>query len=159
MVARLGVVVERWVVKAGDETVTLPRGQIVAVEQVTCTCLLSPRCFHVLACLTSLKVAHVEAIHAEEPVELPESASNDDLVLVDANQQRAAGEMVKGVSQLLRVGIANAGVVVQSGLLRAVHQCRAEQLHRLSASGLHVLAGVSEFRGRAASDQRSLPKT
>src|SRR5262245_5182839 len=57
---------EGWSVDAGGETVRLPRGRVVAVEQVTCTCLLSPRCFHVLACLTCLKVEMVEAPPAEE---------------------------------------------------------------------------------------------
>jgi hypothetical protein len=58
---------------------------------------------------------------------------------------------------LLRVGVANAGVVVQSGLLRAVHQCRAEGLHRLAALGLRVIAGTREFRARAlASDPGQL---
>src|SRR5262245_16377348 len=47
---------ETWSVNTGGETVTLPHGHVVAVEEVTCTCLLSPNCFHVLACLTSLGV-------------------------------------------------------------------------------------------------------
>ena len=36
------------------------------IDQVRCTCLLSPRCFHVLACLTRLEVALVEAAPAPE---------------------------------------------------------------------------------------------
>jgi hypothetical protein len=142
---------EAWLVDTGGETVTLPHGHVMSVEQLTCTCLLSPKCFHVLACLTRLEVAIVEALPAE-PSESIEPASPDaaeDLVELDEKQQLAATELVKSVAQLLRVGVANAGVVVQSGLLRAVHQCRADGLHRLAALGLRILASTSEVRTRA----------
>jgi hypothetical protein len=147
-----------WSVDTGGETVTLPRGHVVAVDQLACTCLLAPRCFHILACLTCLQVAIVESAQAEQddPGE-PAPPDVGDLVEVDARQQHAAAELVNTVAQLLRVGVANAGVVVQSGLLRAVHQCRAEGMHRLAALGLRVIAGTSEFRARApASDPAQL---
>jgi hypothetical protein len=139
---------EAWLVDTGGETVTLPHGHVMSVEQLTCTCLLSPKCFHVLACLTRLEVAIVES----SPSPAGEQASPDaegDLIEPDDKQQRAAQELVNSVAQLLRVGVANAGVVVQSGLLRAVHQCRADGLHRLAALGLRILAGTGEFRRRA----------
>lgn len=140
-----------WLVDSGGETVTLPHGHVMSMEQLTCTCLLSPKCFHVLACLTHLEVAIVESSQAE-PSEQGESASptaGEDLVEPDDKQRHAARELVNSIAQLLRVGVANGGVVVQSGLLRAVHQCRADGLHRLAALGLRVIAGVSEFRSRA----------
>jgi hypothetical protein len=150
---------EAWSVDAGGETVTLPLTHVLSVEQVRCTCLLSPRCFHVLACLTRLEVALIEsAVAAESEQAVPASSQEDeDVALPDEKQQHAARELVRGVGQLLRVGVANAGVVVQSGLLRAVHQCRAEGLHRLAALGLRVIAGTSEVRARApASDPARL---
>jgi hypothetical protein len=58
---------------------------------------------------------------------------------------------VDAIDRILRVGAAHAGVVVQSGLLRTVHQCRAEGLHRLATLGLRVVTGVSELRARATS--------
>src|SRR6516162_10032121 len=139
---------EAWSVDTGGETVTLPHGHVIRVEQLACTCLLSPRCFHVLACLTRLEVAIVESPQAE-PREQAEPASpneGEDVVEPEEKQQHATRELVNNVGQLLRVGVANAGVVVQSGLLRAVHQCRAEGLHRLAALGLRVIAGISEIR-------------
>ncbi len=143
---------EVWSVQTGGETVTLPRENIAAVEQLTCTCLLSPRCFHLLACLTHLEIAIVEAVPVEE-----EEAAEGSLFETDEKQQHAARGLVDSVALLLRVGVANAGVVVQSGLLRAVHQCRAEGLHRLAGLGLRVVAGTSEFRTRApASDPAQL---
>jgi hypothetical protein len=150
---------EAWSVDAGGETVTLPRTHILAVEQVRCTCLLTPRCFHVLACLTSLQVAIVESAPAEEKeaVEPAWAETGEDVVQPNEKQEQAARELIHAVGQLLRVGVANAGVVVQSALLRAVHQCRAEGLHRLAALGLRVIAGTSEFRARApASDPAQL---
>src|SRR5215813_2738220 len=57
---------EFWSVEAGGETVTLPRTHVLSGEQVRCTCLLAPRCFHVLACLTCLQVAIVESVPAAE---------------------------------------------------------------------------------------------
>jgi hypothetical protein len=150
---------DAWAVDTGGETVTLPRGHVVAIEQLACTCLLSPRCFHVLACLTRLEIAIVES-QQSEPREHVEPAcldAGEDVVEADEKQQHAARELVGNLAHLLRVGIANAGVVVQSGLLRAVHQCRAEGLHRLAALGLRVIAGTSEFRARApASDPAQL---
>lgn len=137
---------ESWSVQTGGETVTLPGAHIVSVDQMTCTCLLSPRCFHVLACVTHLDVAIVETAHAEEP---EQTDAAGDLIEPDENQRNAARALVTGVAQLLNVGAANAGVVVQSGLLRAVHQCRAEGLYRLAALGLRVIAGTGEFRTRA----------
>ena len=49
------------VVAAGKETVrfAVADGVVGSVEDVGCSCLLSPRCFHVLACLSVLDVAGV----------------------------------------------------------------------------------------------------
>ncbi len=142
---------EGWTVHTGTETVTLPFGHAAVIEQLNCTCLLSPRCFHVLACLMCLDVASVDSAPPEPTaeVELPARDEIDDLAEPDERQRRSARELVRSVAQILQVGVANAGIVVQSGVLRAVHQCRAEGLYRLAALGLKVVAGTSEFRARA----------
>lgn len=142
---------EAWSVDTGGETVTLPLGHAASVEQLTCTCLLSPRCFHVLACLARLEVALAESPQPEqrEPVEPTARDRAEDVVEVEEKQRLAACELAESLAQLLRVGVASAGVVVQSGLLRAVHECRADGLYRLAALGLRVIAGTSEFRARA----------
>src|SRR5262245_51753760 len=144
-----------WSVAASGETVTLPRVHILSMDQLRCTCLLSPNCFHVLACLTRLEVAIPEASDVEPATadggqaEAPTLGAPEDIVDVDGKQRQAAGALVKNVTQLLRVGVANGGVVVQSGLLRAVHECRAEGLHRLAAAGLRIVAGTQQFRNRS----------
>jgi hypothetical protein len=148
-----------WSVDTGGETVTLPHGHVMSVQQLICTCLLSPKCFHVLACLTHLEVAIVESLQAppSEQVEQASANEGEEFVEPDEKQRHAAGDLVNSIAQLVRVGVANAGVVVQSSLLRAVHQCRADGLHRLAALGLRVITGVSEFRSRSpASDPAQL---
>lgn len=138
-----------WTIQAGAETVTMPQGHLSAVEQVTCTCLLTPRCFHVLACLMRLTVAFAEKGAEDDAV--PESEPTEDSgdnLPIDENQRRAAHEMVGSLSQLLQSGAANAGVFVQSALLRAIHQCRADGLYRLASLGLRTIAGVNDIRGR-----------
>jgi hypothetical protein len=150
---------DAWSVNTGGETVTLPHGHVVAAGQLACTCLLSPNCFHVLACLTCLDVAVLQSPEAEDKgtVESPPPDAAEDVVAPGAKQQQAAGELRDSIAQLLRVGVANAGALVQSGLLRAIHQCRAEGLHRLAALGLRVVAGAREIRSRAtASDPGQL---
>ena len=142
---------EAWSVNTGAETVRLPHGHVTHVEQLACTCLLSPTCFHVLACVTRLEVAIVES-HPADQHEVAEPAASDerdDIVEPDEKLLHAARELVRNVAQLLQVGVSSTGVVVQSGLLRAVHQCRALGLHRLAGLGLRIAAGTHEIRARA----------
>jgi hypothetical protein len=109
--------------------------------------------------LTRLEVTILESPQAmDKGAEEPASLETDEDVVELADKQRcAARELIGSLAQLLRAGVANAGVVMQSGLLRGVHQCRAEGLHRLAALGLRVVAGSREFRARApASDPGQL---
>ena len=164
-----------WTIDTGGEKVKLPRENIHALNQLSCTCLLTPNCFHVLACLTALKVAladGTEDVSADagenQRIEMAGSSVSardtnptrqrgpslpkrqrgpslalrvgvaaadihtqkgkseaatpngaEDVVQPTESQQRAGGELARAVAQLLRVGAANAGVVVQSGVLRA----------------------------------------
>ena len=150
---------ESWSIQAGGETVTLQQGHLVASDQLACSCLLAPRCFHLLACLTHLEVAIVETVAPDEtePATAEPLETEDDVITPDDQQQQAARQLASSLAHLLRVGAANAGTVVQSSLLRAVHQCRAAGLHRLAALGLRVAAGTSDFRMRVAtSDPQQL---
>ncbi len=147
---------DAWSVDAGAETVRLAREHLHCMDQLSCTCLLSPRCFHVLACLTSLQIgiadgernASVEA-EEDEQVESATSGMDEDTIHPSERQRQAAAALAMSIAQLLRVGVASAGVVVQSGLLRAVHQCRAEGLYRAAATGLRIVAGTGQFRTRS----------
>lgn len=138
---------ESWLVETGGETVTLPHGQVLEIEHVCCTCLLSPKCFHVLACLTSLEVA-VAAAPAIAEMDTSETPEND-AVEPGVLQRASAGELSQALAHVLRIGASSVALVVTSALLRAVHQCRAEGLHRLAALGLQVAAGIHELRKRS----------
>src|SRR5262249_6467842 len=100
-------------------------------------------------------VESIPAAAVAEEAATPEIG--DDGVMPDAKQQHAARELINNVARLIQIGVANAGVLVQSGLLRAVHHCRAEGLHRLAALGLRVIVGTNESRTHApASDPAQL---
>ena len=140
-----------WIVAAGEETVTLNGEQICSIEQVSCSCLLSPNCFHVLACLTTLSLA-TDTVEQREEVETLSSHHKDleaDLVDVTVQQQNATREVVSQVMRVLNTGVAQSGVLAQAGLIRAVHQCRAEGLHRLASIGLRAVTGIREQRSHA----------
>jgi hypothetical protein len=140
-----------WTVQAGEEIVQLPTAHVAALDQVSCSCLLAPNCFHVMACLTGLEVSAAEDLPSETASE--ESVAESDgteSVLPDELQMRAADDLATSLRRLLNVGITGAGVAVQSGLMRAVHQGRAAGLHRAAAVGLRVIEGTRQVRRRAA---------
>ena len=62
------------------------------------------------------KTEQIEA-NEDESVATASSSGEDDVLRPSTKQQQAASELAKSVGELLRVGVANAGVVVQSGLL------------------------------------------
>ncbi|MEM9187201.1 MAG: hypothetical protein AAGB00_11970 [Planctomycetota bacterium] len=150
-----------WSIDTGGETVTLPLEAVDSSDAVRCTCLLSPACYHTLACLTTLAVedAQVDASQGEPEAGAKEQASGSPsrataasgtTITVTDGQLVASEGMLVAAAQLLRVGVANAGLVTQSGLLRAVHQCRAEGMHRLAGIAIRVIEGARRHRDRAA---------
>ena len=144
---------DAWSVHTGAETVTLPHGHVVGVEQLACTCLLiAAGVFMYSPVWLDLEVAIVESVRRgpHRRGRAGRSGRGGGPCRVRTKSSDALlGSWSSSVAQLLQVGVANAGVVVQSGLLRAVHQCRADGLHRLAGLGLRVVAGTSEFRARA----------
>ncbi len=156
---------EGWTIQAGDETVKLPAAHVGSLAQVSCSCLLAPNCFHLMACLTALEVSALEVSAAED---LPTTAAREesvvgqedtDSVLPNELQLHAAADLATSIRRLMNVGITGAGVTVQSGLMRAVHQCRAHGLHRAAAVGLRVIEGTRQVRRReSAADPTQLAR-
>jgi len=132
------------VVDTGSETVTLKANEIRTVDNVTCTCLLSPRCFHVVATLSLLEIA--DAGEESEAAVEPEVIADDEENRLTDKQARAAKEMFNVLGTILAGGLRAAGASQQSRLLRAVHECRSHGLHRLAASGLRVLQHIRQLR-------------
>ncbi|TWT63845.1 hypothetical protein [Rubinisphaera italica] len=141
---------DRWIVSVSEETITLHDEVITSLDQIHCTCLLAPNCFHILAMLTQLEVSIENTSSENEATEAPVGEeSNDDAITVTAEQQVAIQEFQRALAQLMQVGISNTGVVIQSGLLRAIHRCRAERLYRLAAIGLQIATEIHQFRSRS----------
>ncbi|PQO41066.1 hypothetical protein [Blastopirellula marina] len=143
---------DTWQVDTGGETVYLAAGEIRTLEEVRCTCLLSPNCFHVMACLTVLETQTVEPTAAEPPTVHVEEEGPDDQPPTDAlsdKQRQTAQALEQSVARVLQVGVSNAGVTIQAGLQRSVHQCRAVGLHRAASLGIRVISGVTQFRARS----------
>ena len=61
----------QWKIQAGEETVQVLAELVTEVGHVQCSCLLSPRCFHVLAVLNVCGIAEssFEAADAASPDE------------------------------------------------------------------------------------------
>ncbi|QDT89866.1 hypothetical protein [Gimesia algae] len=141
-----------WQVEAGNETVVLSGIHLETMEQVVCSCLLAPNCFHIAACLTSLDVVLPDA--SAEPVSAKSTEPSEEqgeVVEMELSPRhwRAASEFARALTGILETGVSNTGVLLHSQLLRSVHQCRAEGLHRAAATGLRIMTGTLEFRKRS----------
>lgn len=145
-----------WDVRAGSEVVSLSTALISAIDDVSCSCLLGPRCFHVLAVLSVLSIdtdelpeekpnASVEIAEQDWESQAPNAATTDVAVLSE-NQLLAVECMQEVLANILSAGLRAAGTVLQSRLLRSIHECRCEGLHRLSAAALRIMANVRAVR-------------
>lgn len=145
-----------WTIKANEETVTIPAETITDITQVQCSCLLSPRCFHVLAVLNTIPI---ESSPPTDPAEeVPQALADKTSEVADQQNQPvekrdlspaqhgAIHLMFEAVAGVLSTGLRAAGSVQQSRLLRAIHECRSEGLFRLSAGGLRVMNSLRSLR-------------
>ncbi len=82
----------------------------------------------------------------------------DDRNVAVNDAMRASANFVRdSISALLRVGARNAGILIQSGLLRASHSSRASGLFALSNSMLRIVESVcSVFDNNRTKQIRSL---
>ena len=150
-------------ISAGEETVYLgidAQSKIVSdAKQVSCSCLLSPKCFHVLACVSCLPIDSTMATaHAATsdtmPVDSEVLADAPNVDITDAMRE-AAQRGIDAIEMMLHSGARRCGVVVQSSLLRAAHQCRAEGLVNLSAAILSIVEGVVRLRAQSGNTDAS----
>ena len=137
------------------ECVTLPLTTLAKIEQVQCSCLLAPRCLHILAVLSQLQIA---------------DADEADNAVASAGSTNIAGETVKSKAtdhtfsekeiqsaratfetgaQILSAGIPGSGPLLQANLLRVIHSCRTDGLHRLATASLRVLQDIQKYRAES----------
>ncbi|WP_182866448.1 hypothetical protein [Stieleria mannarensis] len=143
-------------IRAGEETVRLDfdaDSKLVGqMEQLTCSCLLSPKCFHLLACASCLTI-QTEPAGAGTPIDVADAPDAEEtggtLVDVTDAMRDAAGRGLAAIEGMLGSGARRCGVVLQSSLLRAAHQCRAAGLIDLSAALLSVVEGVIRLRAQS----------
>ncbi|HET8661807.1 MAG TPA: hypothetical protein VFM55_22780 [Micromonosporaceae bacterium] len=139
-------------------TVTLlaTDGVVTEPEQVSCTCLLAPRCLHRAAVLARAPADdegppdNGDAAPAGTPAEPAVGAPGDvagDLTEELTGEQRAAAEHLwqAGVA-VLAAGVSGSGVVLHAALLRATHEARVHGLHRAAAAGRKIAAHLRAAR-------------
>ncbi|MFL1380127.1 MULTISPECIES: hypothetical protein [unclassified Nocardiopsis] len=160
-----------WTVAAGGETVTLTGADLTDPVQTVCTCLLSPRCLHLLS-VVSLLDATADDGPADAP-DAPDTSATPDApgapdtaattattatagerpaepagldplaepVAVDGPARAAARAAWDAAARILARGVRAAGSSGRAELLRASALARAARLPRLSAACVAVAAG------------------
>ena len=138
-----------WTVQADSATeVSLHAdGVVSSKDQIRCSCLLAPKCLHLVAVVLALPVQEV----APQVTVLDEGerVAPDDQVQLTPAQAEAVDAAVRVGAAMLRSGAAAFGLVIEAELLRTAHSCRIVGLHRLAAGLVRVVQ-----RGREYRDQR-----
>ncbi|MFI9557323.1 hypothetical protein [Nonomuraea endophytica] len=166
-------------VNTGQETVRLPlAGVLTDIAQITCTCLLTPRCLHTLSVLSALPLATPDTPSAssEKPAPGTSSGQSDERPdpgapqapsQADPGQIRpaadtggmallagggpggvAAGMAWEAGAEVLVAGVAHAGAAARERLLRAAHACAEARLYSLARLTTAVAQGVHDVRAK-----------
>jgi hypothetical protein len=132
-------------------TLTLDDGVVRQAAQLSCSCLLSPRCFHVLAVAAALEVEESlpDAATAAGPAAAHDVAAGTDAEErpVTEAQRAIAVRALRVLDGWLKVGASGAGAVLQGELLRVAHEARLEGAHRLAGAALRSVRGARALRG------------
>jgi hypothetical protein len=138
------VVEGAWTISTGSEAVVVLRpheGVLGTMDHARCSCLLAPRCLHLIAVLRVLELD--DAVEGAAPkVDSPSPASLPATLTLESAQREAAALALRSGEEVLVAGGRASGTLLQGELLRAVHACRISGLHRLSAAGLRLARSV-----------------
>lgn len=152
---------ESWTWTAGDswtvvtdtnETVTLrpENGALSAPAHVACSCLLAPKCLHLLAVAAVLPVADSAAQEVPLVSETPAAAAAPPaMVTLSASQLAAVTLARRAAERLLAEGAQGAGALLRADWLRAAHAGRAESLPRLASACTRVAAALNALQTRS----------
>lgn len=136
-------------VTAGEETVTLSAAGIFRAEDARCTCLLQPRCFHLLAVLSVLPLAEANA--PDEPsagdatTKPPESAGEP----LRPGELATARDAARVGADILTDGLSRVSILRMGELLRVAHSSRREGLPRLESAALGVYESIRDLRDKS----------
>lgn len=120
---REGVQVEGHTVALGNATLTLADVETVTdADQISCDCLLAPRCTHRAAVALSLPVEDAAPVVSGpgDPVGA--------LVRLTAEQRAVVDETWRNVGQLLQIGLVRAPATLRSHLTADLHRMRVHGL-------------------------------
>jgi hypothetical protein len=137
-------------IAAGTETITLSPGVLSSADQIGCTCLLSPRCVHLLAVLSLLDPPELnppELNPSEDETATAWSRPSLGVAGVEltARQREAVGIIWDAGARLLAAGAQAAGSLLRADLLRAAHLAREVSLPRLAAAATRVATGMRDL--------------
>ena len=129
-------------------TVTTDKGEVVTLTltdgiatDVTCSCLLAPKCLHVAAVVALLEPA------AGAPAEVaPAAGVAPAIVELSSAAPGIARDAFRIVADVLAAGAEATGAFAQANVLTSIHACRTHGLHRLAAAQTRVLRSVRELR-------------
>lgn len=136
-------------VSAGEETVTLSAAGVFRAEDASCTCLLQPRCFHLLAVLSVLPLAEAEAPaeqKAEAGATTPPASAIEPL---GASELATAGDAARVGADILADGLSRVSILRLGELLRVAHSSRREGLPRLESAALGVYESIRDLRDKS----------
>jgi hypothetical protein len=133
-------------VAAGEETVSLA-GEVRALSDASCTCLLQPRCFHLLAVLSVLPIG-APASNDEPRAEAPPGAAHDGALPapLSSEARASAAQAFEVGAGLLTDGLSRASTLRMGELIRVVHACRRDGLPRLESAALAVYETARDLR-------------
>jgi SWIM zinc finger len=143
-----------WVVRAGAETVRIEpdAGTVAQAGQLACSCLLAPRCLHLLAVASALEPVEgggTGSAQGPPPPPAPgpgEPATPPPAPVELSTRQRAAATLAWGAgTRLLATGAGAAGTTARGDLLRAAHACHEAGLYRPGAAAIRVATGVRDL--------------
>jgi hypothetical protein len=134
---------ERVLVSSEDDTVRAP-------EQLVCSCLLAPKCFHLLAVAAYLPIAAEGESLAAAATPVPRDIIVPAMAL-DSERRQVARSALDVLAVVLESGLSAMGAQARAELLRSVHAARVHGLHRLASRTLSVAESGRALRERSAS--------
>lgn len=123
-----------------DDVIVRLLGAVVTAGGATCTCLMAPRCVHVLAVVSLLAEADPADVSIVSPVIQPPSAGDEpaDVSLVSAPPCPTTAPQ-RALSTLLALGAHGADAVVRAELTRVAYEARSDGQHRLGRALTRVV--------------------
>lgn len=139
------------VTSENGERITLVGDVLQNAQQVTCSCLLTPRCYHVFACLTILCVVEDDRESVAQKLEA-KATSEEDEVTIGEEQYDASVQAFDILSEILTSGCCNVGLILEAKLLRMIHKAKSVSLHRLAGNATYLYKQIQCLKQQQTHD-------